>query len=302
MTEEQIRQTLKDAYLIDFPEDLFQFWEFVKSLEAEKPLNTFLGALGLRLEGPFQVLAGEAEPSQGWYLGIRYYDDPPEFFLVFSGDTDGLHWGYWFDDPDNSPTFSVADYYSRDAYEITEDGGTLFEAFRLHLERCHDSTLENIETDPNAEQYHAEYQADLEEYALIRARLMQYATANRPEIGDEYVEQYAWAGGDRDVVAETFDGMGIVILDHLYRPLSIEDQELRKRAIDGDDLSDVIAEAYQALAEGFPGTAFQLGKDLWIGNGQQKQEAYRLLGSAYTVLNRPTLATLLAKIVPMRME
>lgn len=302
MTQDQARRALKDAYLINFPDDLFRFWEFTLEFGSPKPLQTFADVLGIRLEGPFEVLAGTDAPPNGWHLGTRYYDDPPEFFLVFSGDTDGLHWGYWFDDPDNSPSFSVADYYSRDAYEITEDGGTLFEAFRLHLERCHDSTLENIETDPDAEQYQAEYQADLEKYALIRTRLMQYATADRPEIGDDYVEQYGGGEGDRGIVAETFDGMGIVVSDSLYRPLSLGDGELRARAIADAALSEVVAEAQRALAEGFPGTALKLGRDLWIGNERQKQDAYRLLSSAYEALNRPTLQTLLGRIAPVRTE
>ena len=301
MKQDQARQALKDAYLIDFPDDLFQFWDFVNSLGADKPLNPFWGSMGLLLEGPFKILAGEiqSEPRNDWYLDSRYYDDPPEFFTVLVGDTDGLHWGYWFDDPDNSPQYCVADYYSRDAFDLTEDGATLLEAFRLHLEGCHMSTLENIETDPDAEPYKAEYQADLEAYGLIRARLMQFATADRPEIGDEYVEKYAGIS-ERDVVVDTFEGMGIVVPESLYRPLSVNDETLRARAVADADLSEIVAEAQGALADGIPGTALKLGRDLWIGNERQKQDSYRLLSDAYGALNRPTLQTLLSRIAPVR--
>ena len=104
--------------------------------------------MSISLEGPFKILAGQADaPPDGWRLGTRYYDDPPEFFTVFSGDTDGLHWGYWFDDPDNSPSCCVAEYFSRDAFELTEDGETLFEAFRLQLEGHYETTLEYMEAD-----------------------------------------------------------------------------------------------------------------------------------------------------------
>jgi hypothetical protein len=302
MTQNQIRQALKSTYLIDFPDDLFAFWDFAKSCGADKPLLTFAEATGIALEGPFAILAGEADaPPNGWHLGTRYYDDPPEFFLVLSGDTDGLHWGYWFDDPDNSPTRSVAQYFSRDAFDLMEDGDSLFEAFRLQLEGCQMTTLEYLETDPDTEQARASYEARLETYTLYRSRVVQYATGDRPETGEEYYDKYAGIS-PRSVTADTFEGMGIVVPEALYRPLSLGDEELRARAIAGADLSDVVAEAQRALAEGFPGTALKLGRDLWIGNAGQKQDAYRLLGAAYEALNRPTLQTLLSRIASAREE
>ena len=75
-----------------------------------------------------------------------------------------MHWGYWFDDPDNSPDCCLADYHSRDAFELTEDGETLFEAFRPR----------------------PSYETDLENYATYRNRLLCYATAGRMEGGTEY--------------------------------------------------------------------------------------------------------------------
>ncbi len=220
--------------------------------------------------------------------------------MAWSGDTDGLHWGYWFDDPNHSSDYCIASYYSRDAFEISVDGHGLFEAFRLRLERSHSSTVENIETDPEAEDYKAEYEADLEVYASTRELLAQYALQDRPEIGDEYIEQYEEGDCEREITAETFDGMGIVVPPNLYRPLSITNEELRRLAIGEADLTPRVQEANQALAEGYAGTALQLGKNLWIGNPLQKQEAYRLLTRAYQALDRPTLAEWLSKIASVR--
>ncbi len=303
MTPDQARKTLKDAYLIDFPDDLFQFWDFVRSFGADKPLAAFWKLMGLRLEGPFSVLAGDpgVEPPDGWYLSTRYYDDPPEFFTVFSGNTDGLHWGYWFDDPDNSPDYCLADYYGSDAYEITEDGETLFEAFRLQLEGCHETTLEYLEENANAEQDQAAYEADLQSYALCRNRLMHYATRARTEVGRAYRDRYLGVS-NRDVTADTSEGMGIVVAPHLYLPLSVSGEELRTLTIQNADLSVLLAEADRALTGGFPGTALELGRNLWIGNSAQKQESYRLLGNAYTAMNRPTLKVLLDKIALLRIK
>lgn len=303
MSQRQVRQVLKEVYQIDFPDDLFQFWEFAQGFSTDNPLSAFWKPMGLRLEGPFSVLAGnsDAQPPDGWYLSTRYYDDPPEFFTVFSGNTDGLHWGYWFEDPDGSPDHCLADYYSSDAYEITEDGGTLFEAFRLQLEGCHESTLEYLEEDANVEQDRAAYETDLQSYALCRNRLVQYATGERTEIGKAYREKYLGISS-RNVAAATSEGMGIVVPSHCYRPLSVSSGELRILTVQNADLSVLLAEADQALAEGFPGTALEFGKNLWVGNPAQKQEAYRLLGNAYTALNRPTLKALLDRIVPLRIK
>lgn len=304
MTQNQMRQALKDAYLIDFPDDLFQFWDFTRSFGADEPLATFWSGvglssgLGLYLEGPFRIIAGEtqSEPRNDWYLDSRYYNDPPEFFTVFSGDSDWQHWGYWLDDPDNTPSYSLADFYSNDAFEITEDGDTLFEAFRLRLEECHHNSLVWLEEDPISQD---SCEASLEDYALFRSRLMHYATGERPEIGDEYTKKYAGLSR-RAIVADTLEGMGIVVPEPLYRPLSLNDQKLLAKEYAGDDMSGVVAEAERALAEGYPGTALKLGRDLWIGSEQQKQDSYRLLSSAYEALNRPTLQTLLARIATIR--
>lgn len=49
-------------------------------------------------------------------LHARYRCDPAEFITVISGDTDGLHYGLWFDDPAELPTL-IAYNYARDSAE-----------------------------------------------------------------------------------------------------------------------------------------------------------------------------------------
>lgn len=46
-------------------------------------------------------------------LHYRYRCDPPEFVTVFSGSSDGKHWGLWYDDPHELPRL-VAYNYARD--------------------------------------------------------------------------------------------------------------------------------------------------------------------------------------------
>ena len=65
MTQDQTREALQDAYLIDFPDDLFRFWEFTQEFGAAKPLLTLAEKMGIRLEGPFAFLAGAEAPPNG---------------------------------------------------------------------------------------------------------------------------------------------------------------------------------------------------------------------------------------------
>src|SRR4029079_17577588 len=46
----------------------------------------------------------------------RYRQDPPEFVTVLGGDTDGLHYGLWYDDPADLPALTVRNY-ARDSAE-----------------------------------------------------------------------------------------------------------------------------------------------------------------------------------------
>lgn len=43
-------------------------------------------------------------------LHFRYRCDPPEFVTIFSGNSDGGHWGLWYDDPRELPRLVVHNY------------------------------------------------------------------------------------------------------------------------------------------------------------------------------------------------
>ncbi len=279
---EQRKARLRAEYGFDFPDGLARFWEFACRLAPLDPLNALAPTLGVVLVGPFEVLHGRFDgrvPRRSLLLHWRYHDDPPEFFTCLAGDTDGLHWGYFLDDP-TPKSGCVASYYARDAYEITADGDDLFEAMRLHLEYRH-AWAEDA--DPTA----------LEPLARVRSRLMEYATADRPEVGDEYTERYAGVTS-RTPTAQTMEGMGVVVPEDKYRPLSMGGRKLWKHLRKNDDLAPLVEEARIALAEGHPGTALLLGKNLWACVGERKARwAGELLEAAYEALGRPALTRVL---------
>jgi hypothetical protein len=288
------REQLRSLYGFDFPDDFFRFWQFVNRLRPLEPLNALLELLGITLVGPFEVLAGRFDgrtPPHSQLLHWRYHDDPPEFFTVFSGDTDGLHWGYYLDDPGRGDG-CVAYYYARDAFELSVGGDNLFEAVRLQLELCWRDSEEYRDEDPD---YAADYEDDLRQLDEFRPRLQKYATGDRPETGDDYFEQYGgYAKRNDRIIADTREGMGIVVPRKQYRPLSLPDKKLWAALRKTPKLAPLVEEARQALREGFPGTALKLGKDLWaIGGEHQTMYAYELLDAAYEALGRDVLRCVL---------
>lgn len=285
------RAQLRQLYGFDFPDDLFAFWEFANRLRPLEPLRA-LDVLDLRLVGPFEVLAGRFDGRTTRYplvLHWRYWGDPPEFFTVLAGGGDGLHWGWYLDDPAER-SGCVASYYARDVFELCADGDNLFEAVRLHLELCcHDFAEYACQTRDPAD---GNVVRALEDFRNV---FTHFATADRPETGAEYEERYAGVTtrGTR-VVADTVEGMGIVVPSATYRPLSLKDKKLWRRLRKEDDPADLMDEARQALRDGFPGTALKLGKDLWATGGEQwAAYACDLLDAAYAALGRDVLRDVL---------
>lgn len=281
------KQQLQRMYGFEFSDEFFAFWELAQRADAEAGKNVVRDTLGLSLVGPFDVLAGKFDdvtPRFDPLLHYRYYLDLPEFFTIFCGDTDGLHFGYWLDDPAQG-VGCVASYYRNDAYLLINNGDTLFEAVRHQLERYYDGTLELIEDEPDEADA---YKADMEWQDSFRVQLMRYATGDRSEIGQEYTDKHRQSS-KRAVVAPTYEGIGIVVPPHLYRtPTLVNPHDSMEPEADA---APIMAEAQQALRDGFPGTALQLGHDLWIlGADRHTSEAIELLTSAYDALNRPLLA------------
>src|SRR5262245_1106640 len=234
---QQRRQRLRAEYGFDFPEGLYRFWAWANRLAPLAPLTALSEALEITLVGPFEVLAGRFDgrvPRHSLLLHWRYYDDPPELFTCLAGSSDGLHWGYYLDDP-AAGEGCVASYFARDAFELSVDGDDLFEAVRLQLEYLQGDYEAYREMEEGTDGAKV-YEVTLEKMADLRERLMKEATGDRPETGEEYTETYARASSrEQRVVAETAEGMGIVVPPGLYRPLSLDDKRLWRRLRREDD-------------------------------------------------------------------
>lgn len=251
------REQLGSLYALEFPDELFEVWEWHQGLDDEDR-STFAARLGLRLCGPFDVLAGKFDGRDLRYPALlhwRYQYDPPELVTVMGGDTDGLHWGYWFDDPGRLPPV-VAHFYARDAVELVEDP-SLFVAIASHIERTREGALENRMYD---EEHAEDYDRDVAAFDRLRERLPQLPPPPQ-----------------RFPTAETPEGMGIVVareqLGSWTLPAIVTPQA-------------VLATVESEIAAGRPGTALLVGRSLWDGHHAL---AFDVLVRAYEALGREPL-------------
>jgi Uncharacterised conserved protein (DUF2228) len=297
------RELLERRYRLQFPDSFYAFWEFARThsslLDVLGDNLMGMALTGSGLVGPFEFLNESKLVEEDPLWDARYYNDPPEFLTIARGRTDGLHWGYYIDDP-QSPTFPVVAYYGNDAFELTVVGDTLFEALRDELEGHYSGCLENIEYDPDGKDT---YQRYLDQLARLRERLQTYATGERDEVGEEYSAKYhAMSGLSRRVIAPTRDGMGIVVPDGKYQPLNGDDpSQLWDYRPTSQEVQQRSGEALQLLAQGYPGAALKLGKDLWVYR-DFRGASYALLDAAYANLSRELLREWLHMAVAFRNE
>ena len=209
-----------------------------------------------------------------------FYRDPPEFVTLLVGDTDGLHWGYYVDDPAAGP-FPVANYYHNDAFQLSVDSG-LPQAVAAYAGTVHDQVRAVIASDPGSAE---EGRRRLQRIDALREILTAYQVP---------------ASIRRAPEAPTRDGIGIVVPAGRYAPLGkvdpFQDAFYSPSAAEVERLR---AAALDALGNGYPGTALKLGKDLW-DYAEFFAASCELLAAAYDALERPLLRKRLEAVIQFR--
>lgn len=292
---EPVQAFFQQTYHLTLPDHVFNFWAFWLGLTPfeRETMNWQLDndpiqpALGISPGGIFRYFeqTGRASIPQedlDHRLNSRFYRDPPEFFTALHGDTDGLHFGLWYDNP-HEPSAFVASYYSRDGGGIAYAGQTLLEAIREQIERAqyhNDTTNEQKE-------WHSKQQLG---FMLLRDAVMEYETADRPEQGITYIQTYRKC----EERIPTCNELGITVPPSYERPQE-RDIAAIYQAICADDpqVKIWINEALEACAQGQPALALALGHDLhWLSHDQpeRKEAAYLLLTRAYEVLGYQALS------------
>jgi hypothetical protein len=233
---------------------------------------------------PAEIFSSE-HVSDPW-KAARYPNDPPEFFTLLHGMSDGLHWGYYIGN-ENDPAILVVSYYHRDPLHFSIDGLNLHEALRSHLEACWRDNLDYMSFDDDP--VYEERQRQLQ---IIRETIKAYATADREETGTAYLERYQLSA--KPGIPLRY-GIDIDPAEGRYQPLKNAENWLSPGYIPAaGEVRTAVAEAEDLLREGYI-TALKLGRDLWCYEGY-RSEAIRLLEKAYTVLKRPRALALLERI------
>jgi len=312
---EDIRESIKQKFLVDMPEDFYQFYELCKSMNKEDPRMAFAVA-GLKLCGPFDVLAGKipqgAQRSAALFLRhFRYYFDPPEFQTVITQteDTEDMfHIGYFRDSPTESPVF-VASNTIKAGGRILPLADNIFGALYQHLAK----KIENC--DPFMRSKLVGLQEKIKLYA------------NRMIInGDKYeISLDAKTAGmklrDRSKVSTLFHGAGLVVpynkktevgyreipettasLKKIFtRVVEAEDEDQRNKAL--DVLQELVTNVQFANDEGDPGMGLELGLNAFSFGGEGLHNTIRhLLGVGYDLLDRDAFATILSAHLDNRVQ
>ncbi|XP_058694975.1 histone PARylation factor 1 isoform X3 [Poecile atricapillus] len=92
-------QEAETCYRLRLPEDFYQFWKFCEELDPEKPSDALVSSVGLKLVGPYDILAGKHKTKStdvNFNLHWRFFYDPPEFQTILVGDSrTQYHMGYF---------------------------------------------------------------------------------------------------------------------------------------------------------------------------------------------------------------
>jgi hypothetical protein len=206
-------------------------------------------------------------------LHCRYRRDPAEFVTVMSGHSDGLHFGLWYDDPAELPTF-IAHNYARDSAETTTGYQTVLGELRLWVGRVRRDMRDNGEDpgttlDPLVDAL--DWFAEPDQNALADDGKRRWATARRPSGGITIGPALPRGSGDP-------------------RTATIRER-LKDYRTGPTAAARHIAQAEAELADGRPAFALTVGSELhWCDHDDHNGTALALLTGAYRALGRDALA------------
>lgn len=277
---------IQNLFGFSFPEDFFQFNDWLQKHKQIKLQDD----LEIDLLEIFNVFEEDFSENNlfDFVHKFRYYDDPPEFVGLFRGFTDGLHWGYYFDSPEEFPPIIVS-YYHSDSYEMTVEGHTIFEALRKLLEDRTGIDEDNYDEDPT-------YYGDRAKiHQSIRPLLLPFMP-NRPEMGEAYIDKYSdFDARNQGIIAPTYHQLGILAPPKTYKKIDEIPYQLEPEQIE-----NYISLAYECLKEGFPATALQIAHNFWLGKRKYREQVNDLFKKSYEQLNRKSLIPLLEVAIGSR--
>ncbi|XP_038661729.1 histone PARylation factor 1 isoform X1 [Scyliorhinus canicula] len=294
---EEVRREVQDLYKLQMPEDFYHFWEFCEKLNPENPCEALNLSLGLRLVGPFDILAGKPKgaknPQPNYLLHWRYFYDPPEFQTVINGDSETqYHLGYFRDTPEELPVFVGANV-AKNGCSVAQMGDNLFSAVNLLLSR---RLKEMSNKSPSS------VLKELETKLTELAKKLGYSLEQKTK---EMKQR------DRKIATRTFHGAGLIVpIDKMgvgYRELPETDGSLKKicKAIVEAPSDEARIKAFAPIQEIITyiqfandecdyGMGYELGIDLFCyGSHYFHKVVQQLLPLAYKLLKRHLFAEII---------
>ncbi|XP_020389304.1 histone PARylation factor 1 isoform X1 [Rhincodon typus] len=294
---EELRQEVQDLYKLRMPEDFYHFWEFCERQDPENPCEALKSSLGLRLVGPYDILAGKHKATKksepNYLLHWRYFYDPPEFQTIINGDSEKQHHlGYFRDSPDELPVFVGANE-AKNGCLVVQMGNNLFSAVNFLLSR-------RLKELGNRSQ--SSVLKELETKLTTVAKKLGYSLEQKTK---EMKQR------DRKVATRTFHGAGLVVpIDKTgvgYRELPETDGSLKKicKAIVEAPADEARIKAFAPIQEIITyvqfandecdyGMGYELGIDLFCyGSHYFHKVVQQLLPLAYKLLKRHLFAEII---------
>ncbi len=204
-------------------------------------------------------------------LDQRYHGDPPELVTIINGDTDGLHFGLWYEDPACFPSFIVRNYARDSAWTFSTGCITARELLAQEVAefRSHNPAVQEV----RELQIALEWFLGADTFALEIDGLSNDAKKDSIEcVGGCCPALPRGSGNPR---------------------CSSKDVDRRQEAYEKNDpvIKTWIANARKELDENKPAFAFIIGRELfWYGSDDYRDEGLELLEAAYKKLDRQAFA------------
>jgi len=307
ISPQNVKDEVKQKFLLGMPEDFYDFHQFCKSLD-QNNTNKALSSVGLELGGPFEVLSGTIPTSapqskQLFESHHRYYYDPPEMqtVIVESKYKTGLHIGYFRDIPEDLPVF-VCSSVESEGPRLCPLGDNLFSGLYNHLA----SKIDNFDPFTRTKA------------SALMEKIKLWVNKSVMEGSDQLNLERKTAGmknRDKKKVATTLHGAGLVVpydkkTEVGYREIPETTTNLKKiirnvveaeagpeldRAM--DVLQELVTNVQFANDEGDPGMGLELGLALLCqdqGKSTVLDNTIRhLMGVSYDLLDRDIFTTFL---------
>lgn len=275
-----VKPWFRKTFGLKLPRHLAVWHALTKSLTKREAEG--LSEIGFWSYGITPLLDGGTAVSGGHdpRLVARYRRDPPELVTVATGDSDGEHFGLWYDDPKRLPRF-VASNFARDSAETELDGTTVIAVLaRRIVARVHATVEDDEDVAPAvlALATAVEWFLPHDENARKKDRLKEEAIEDRPRLVGCPAPALDAALGNprtdqRDQRARTY-------------AKAMRTKRKKSKAIDR-----WIDEARDELASGRPAWAWALGHELhWLDADSYREASRELLVGAYDALGAKPLS------------